>query len=251
MGDASVSETRRALRRFEQTLRNVTLSASLAPIVSLMLKRAVRQNTRSDLLRLSFGFSLRLPTKEVSIRPIQIRTEIERFLELVETLYPKVILEVGTANGGTLFLFTKLAHPEAIIISIDLPFGPFGGGYNEWKIPLYKSFTNANQKIHLIRADSHNPDTTQTVRKILKDLRIDLLFIDGDHAYDGVRKDFETYSPLVRQGGIVAFHDIVPGPPEMVGGVPKFWSEVKLRFKSLEIVDVARQRGYGIGVLHL
>jgi len=26
--------------------------------------------------------------------------------------------------------------------------------------------------------------------------------------------DFEMYSPLVRSGGIVAFHDIVPGPGE-------------------------------------
>jgi hypothetical protein len=48
------------------------------------------------------------------------------------------------------------------------------------------------------------------------------LFIDGDHTYEGVRRDFEMYSPLVRKGGIIAFHDIYPGPEESVGGVPKF-----------------------------
>jgi len=47
--------------------------------------------------------------------------------------------------------------------------------------------------------------------------RGDFLFIDGDHTYEGVEGDFEMYSPLVRRGGIIAFHDIVPGPPENVG----------------------------------
>jgi len=31
----------------------------------------------------------------------------------------------------------------------------------------------------------------------------------------------------VRKGGIIAFHDIVPGPQELVDGVPKFWKELK------------------------
>ena len=33
---------------------------------------------------------------------------------------------------------------------------------------------------------------------------IDFLFLDGDHSYEGVRRDFENYAPLVRPGGIVA-----------------------------------------------
>jgi len=45
---------------------------------------------------------------------------------------------------------------------------------------------------------------------------LDFLFIDGDHTYEGVKRDFEMYSPLVRNGGIIAFHDIVKHPPETV-----------------------------------
>ena len=37
---------------------------------------------------------------------------------------------------------------------------------------------------------------------------IDLLFIDGDHQYASVLTDWLLYSPLVRPGGLVAFHDI-------------------------------------------
>lgn len=45
----------------------------------------------------------------------------------------------------------------------------------------------------------------------------DLLFIDADHTYEGVARDFTRYSPLVSPGGIIAFHDALPrlGFPEV------------------------------------
>jgi MMP 1-O-methyltransferase len=38
---------------------------------------------------------------------------------------------------------------------------------------------------------------------------IDLLFIDGAHEYDAVLMDYEQWSPLLRSGGMIAFHDVV------------------------------------------
>jgi len=108
-----------------------------------------------------------------------------------------------------------------------LPGGPFGCGYSESKIPLLKSFAREGQNIHLIRANSHDTETLQKVKKILNGKNLDFLFIDGDYTYEGVKRDFEMYGPLVRKGGIIAFHDIVPSRYENVGGVPKFWSRDK------------------------
>jgi hypothetical protein len=61
------------------------------------------------------------------------------------------------------------------------------------------------------------------------------------------------YSPLVRKGGIIALHDIVPGPPKNVGGVPQFWEEIKSQgeYKWLEIVKDWNRGGYGIGVIYV
>ncbi len=36
---------------------------------------------------------------------------------------------------------------------------------------------------------------------------IDLLFIDGDHSYEGVKADIEAWLPHIKRGGHVAFHD--------------------------------------------
>ena len=180
---------------------------------------------------------------------------VTKLLEKVRELKPKVVLEIGTAKGGTLFLFAQVAEPDAIIVSIDLPRGRFGGGYPKWMIPIFKSFFKENQKLYLIRRDSHDPLTLNIVKSILANRSVDFLFIDGDHTYEGVRKDFEMYSPLVRRGGIIAFHDIVPHDrvhdPHGVVGVPRFWNEIKHSYKSLEIVKDWGQGWAGIGVLYV
>lgn len=44
---------------------------------------------------------------------------------------------------------------------------------------------------------------------------IGLLFIDGAHDYNSVRADFERFSPLVKPGGIIAFHDVADYAPEV------------------------------------
>ena len=40
-----------------------------------------------------------------------------------------------------------------------------------------------------------------------QDIKIDLLFIDGDHSYEGVKLDFELYSKLLTPKGVVILHD--------------------------------------------
>lgn len=46
------------------------------------------------------------------------------------------------------------------------------------------------------------------------DEKIDLLFIDGDHSYEGVKTDVFSWIPRCRDGAIVVFHDIGPGCSE-------------------------------------
>ncbi len=185
--------------------------------------------------------------------PMQIRDEFLYLLNIFNEKKPKVVMEIGTANGGTLFCFSKLAPKDATIISIDLPEGEFGGGYSKDKIPFYKAFAGEKQTLHLLRENSHAPETLDSVKKILKNQLVDFLFIDGDHSYEGVKKDFEIYSQIVRtNGGIVAFHDVAPkGLPEFVGGVPAFWKEVKNKYAHEEYVKDPNQTGFGIGILFL
>jgi predicted O-methyltransferase YrrM len=185
------------------------------------------------------------------VTPIQVRSELLEFATLVQGLRPKALLEIGTCNGGTLFVLSRLADPSASVFSIDLPGGRFGGGYQLLRVPFLRRMKKSKQQLHLLRADSHKPETRLILAHALQDAQLDLLFIDGDHTYDGVRRDFEMYSGLVRPGGIIAFHDIVQGQEELVGEVQRFWNEIKARYRHREIIEDSRQPWGGIGVLFL
>lgn len=149
-------------------------------------------------------------------------------------------------------MFCQIALPDAHIISADLPHGNFGGGYRIVQKPLFRRFAQAQQKLALVRANSHRSETLSTVVSVLRGHLLDLLFIDdGDHSYDGVRRDFEMYSPLVRKGGIVAFHDIVEHVTRPECQVAAFWKEIKDCYRCKEIVYDRTQGWTGIGVLYV
>ena len=70
------------------------------------------------------------------IAPGQIEGELTRLGELARERQPGVVVEIGTATGGTLFCLARLSAPDALLVSIDLPGGVHGGGYPAWKRPL-------------------------------------------------------------------------------------------------------------------
>lgn len=186
-----------------------------------------------------------------AIRPLQLKQELLRFAAVVEQHRPGLVLEIGTFNGGTMFVMSRLARPDATIISVDLPGGKYGGGYSESHMRIIKRLPSSDQTLHLLRADSHSVETREQVSHILGTGKLDLLFIDGDHTYNGVKADFEMYAPLVRSGGIVAFHDIAHHPPELCSDVDVFWQELKSTYQYEEIIHDPNQGWAGIGILHL
>jgi cephalosporin hydroxylase len=184
-----------------------------------------------------------------AIRPLQYRSEILSLMDILARRRPRRVLEIGTASGGTLFLFTRVVAPDARLISVDLPKGRFGGGYPFWRTYIYRSFALPGQRINLLRANSHETKTVEAVERILNGDKIDFLFIDGDHSLEGVMKDFELYSPLVADGGMVALHDIVHDPKWTGCEVSVLWADLKSGYEVEELVEDWDQKWGGIGVI--
>jgi len=182
-----------------------------------------------------------------SIRPSQTPLEIEGLYERVLELSPKRLLEIGTNRGGTLYLWIQAAAEDAKIVSVDLPEGQFGGGYIVNRVPFYESFARPNQELKLLRADSHLVETRDIVLDSFDQEQIDFLFIDGDHTYEGVKDDFSLYSPLVRPGGLVVFHDILPNPNDTHIQVAPFWDQIKEQFDIEELIWT-NNKGLKIGI---
>lgn len=225
-------------------VRRLRQAAALAfhTVAGFRLPRAVRSDNHScrELVEYAFSFG------QGMIAPVQIRSEIERFMEEVAQLKPRRLLEIGTARGGTFFLLSRAAAPDAWLISLDLPASRWSG-VTSFVLPRLVLPTQRGLFLH---ADSHAPQTLATVKGLLGDSRLDLLFIDGDHSYEGVKQDFELYHPLVRAGGMVAFHDIATDPLAPDCGVRRLWDEVKQTYPCREIFDEF-QHGIGIGILRV
>lgn len=202
------------------------------------------------------------------LRASQLKRELKNFCKYVKQKKPKKILEIGTQYGGTLYIWCRLFESVSKVASIDLPREPHFVDKNKKKV--FKEFTHEN-KLKLVRGNSHHNGVYKKVRDEFG--KADLLFIDGDHTYEGVKKDFEMYKRLVPKGGIVAFHDIVPhvtseqeareiidrngikerfitvGHPNW--NVSKFWEEVSANYETKEFRSHPQQRGKGIGVLKI
>ncbi len=181
----------------------------------------------------------------------QVRTEFQQMFEHVEARNPSVILEIGTAKGATLLGWCRMASRK--VVSVDLPGGIHGGGYPEAKRRLYREFVadRPDVALHLIQADSHQVSTRELAEQAMAGDKIDVLFIDGDHTYGGVKADFDLWSPLVRPGGLIIFHDILPHKHVAGCEVDKLWAELKTRFATIEFVENADQGWAGIGVMEV
>lgn len=220
--------------RLAQTLRD---GASVVPLLAHLGRLGPAPET-DELVDFALGYKV--------IRPLQHRSELLELARLVAELRPKTVVEIGTFRGGTLFIFARLAAPDATIVSLDLPASAMGRVYRAAQVPLFHRFTHHRQHLYLLREDSHRLETLIHVTSALGGKPLDFLFIDGDHTYESVRTDFERFAPLVRTGGLIAFHDIAMGPPS---GVARFWQELEGRYPRREIVHDTQVRPMGIGVL--
>ena len=181
----------------------------------------------------------------------QVGSELTALGEILAAGRPECALEIGTAGGGTLFFLTRLAGPQATIVSVDLPGGPFGRGYSGRRAWFYRRFARPSQPLELLQGDSHTHEMLNRVEAALGGKALDYLFIDGDHSYEGVKQDFRLYAPLVRQGGTIALHDIADHPPALGCQVSCFWNEIKSQYRHVEIIEDRQQGWAGIGVLHV
>lgn len=170
--------------------------------------------------------------------------ELEQMLKLVNAMQPRVILEIGSYKGWSLWAWAQAAPKGATLISVDMPYkGLPGTDYdtNEEALARYEGYTT-----HFIRENSMLDSTKDKVVQALAGRTIDFLFIDGGHKYATVKSDYELYSPLV--DGMIGFHDIALDGKRC--RVIDYWKEIKDRYVHKEFIhNTTKKNMMGIGVI--
>lgn len=184
------------------------------------------------------------------LQPCQKEAEILGFLAWLKDIKPRTIVEIGVARGGTSYLMMN--RVPGVRQYIGVAFFPLNRR-------LLRQLAPDSLRLDYACGSSRDPQAKEKVIRLLKGNPIDLLFIDGDHSYEGVKADWMNFSPLVRSGGWIALHDILP--PEcrpngtaangFAAEVDRFWCEVKSSHFTRTFIEENDQFGYGIGVVKL
>ena len=172
---------------------------------------------------------------------LQVTDELLALAALAAERVPGTVCEIGTYNGATSLFFCGLSSVKRFV------------GMDIQPLNRREMAALAPRRVELTLLTGSSRDLKDQLHDALRGGRIDLLFIDGDHSYEGARADLLDYRELVRRGGLIAFHDIVPenaGGTGDSGGVPTLWRELQGRFTTnWEFVRDWQQDGMGIGVI--
>lgn len=123
---------------------------------------------------------------------------------LARSMKAKKVIEVGRYKGGATLALAMAMKGQGDLWSIDI-------GEKEARLKRSGESLSYDQQlqrklgqcgcsnVHLIVGDSRTVEVDTG--------NVDLVFIDGDHSYEGVRNDFERFGRRVRKGGAVLFDD--------------------------------------------
>lgn len=145
-----------------------------------------------------------------------------------------IIAEIGVFKGDfSKFIFNNLKPKELFLV--DIFEGYAGSGdkdgdnmqftYLENEYESLKSYFKQDENVHIIKENSKNFILS------LDDEYLDLIYIDGDHEYSGVKDDLNNSYNKIKNGGYICGHDYVsPRFDGVVKAVNEFCVE-----KGLEI----------------
>lgn len=176
--------------------------------------------------------------KENALRLQQVPEEYAELLFKIKEKSPKSYLEVGIGNGGS-WLTCSHFNKDTLEVSHAVDNLSYSFAAQKYEEVLFIRSYLSN---HIKNVDFFYSYSTPFLLNCNQ--KYDVIFIDGDHSYQGVKSDYENSIRLLNEGGIMIFHDInSKGAP----GVTQFWNEFKSNHKFHEIIH---SDTCGIGIFY-
>lgn len=149
----------------------------------------------------------------------------------------RLAVEIGVFEGLTTAVIANSIKEDGKVVAVD-PFfsGRLGVSYGKLIAHHYLRRQRLISRVCFLEMMSWE------AAPLIRD-EIEFLFVDGDHSYDGIHRDWQDWSAKMKPGGIVALHDtlLLPGQPTtaMMGSHEYFNKVIRLdhRFIILEQID--------------
>lgn len=169
---------------------------------------------------------------------LQKHDELAEFLQFcIDEHKPRSVLEIGCDAGGTLFAWSQLPSVTKVV-GITLQ----NDAYSTGRALNYHGAS-------VLLADSHSGRARHYATHHQPPGGYDMLFIDGDHTYQGVIKDLVTYAGVLAPGGIIVLQDICVHPNNPEVQVHLVWDELSSIHPHRTFIRAADTTWGGIGVI--
>jgi len=161
---------------------------------------------------------------------------------LIKKYKPRVIVELGVHYGDSYFTFCQACEELELktqLFGIDHWQGDEQTGFYEDEV--FEAVSSYNEEFYSEQSTLLRMDFEEALQRF-EDGAIDLLHIDGNHEYESVKKDFETWLPKLQKGGLILIHDILVERQDY--GVKQFWEEIAKEYSTEK-----HQEGFGLGII--
>ena len=112
----------------------------------------------------------------------------------------RAIVELGVYHGVSTRVMRSVMAPDGVLTAVDpYPVGRLGVSF-ERMVAMREAGRAARGTVHWVRQLSFEAATGWRAP-------IDFLFVDGDHSWAGIERDWRDWTPHVVIGGLVALHD--------------------------------------------
>lgn len=160
----------------------------------------------------------------------------------------KNLVEIGSYLGASSSYLAAAACSDAKVICVDT-WGNHAMEYISEDVArdgrernTYEEFRVNTQlyKDKIVPVRGWSSEMLSSVQEVCHGQKVDFLFIDGDHSYEGVKKDWDIYSPLLKQNAFVAFHDTgwAEGVRQVINESVKQKSKCVLWLPNLEVYQI-------------
>jgi predicted O-methyltransferase YrrM len=138
----------------------------------------------------------------------------------------RIIVEIGSWKGRS----TKAmgASTPGVVYAVDHYKGSEGEavtneasalGSEKFSEILKRNLSDEIAAGHVLPVVADSVEAIGIISPLLKGGKPEMVFIDGTHKYDAVRRDIAAWMPLLSPGGLICGHDYAPWFPGVVQAV--------------------------------
>ncbi len=166
---------------------------------------------------------------------VDVRDHLETFRSVAVGNVMEIGVDVGHSTAAFLLGLMENDAPDGRLYSVDIR-----------EVPAFDTYKHCQQWKWLRANSATERGRILAAFSLPQSPSLNVLYIDGDHSYEGCKADLDNFGPLVLPGGVILIHDVMH--TEFLGvrrAMSTYRLENKIKWATVE------GGSWGLGILHV